>query len=76
MAHLDPDSLPPSSTSTSRTTRLDGPPAGYAVFGRVTEGMDVVDKIKAVKTGTKMGHQDVPSDDVVIKSIKLMEDKK
>ncbi len=50
--------------------------AGYAVFGRVTEGMDVVDKIKAVKTGTKMGHRDVPNDDVVIKSVKLVEEKK
>ena len=49
---------------------------GYAVFGRVTEGMDVVDKIKVVKTGVKMGHRDVPTDDVVIKSVKLVEDKK
>ena len=39
---------------------------GYAVFGKVVEGQDVVDKIKGVKTG-KMGfHQDVPTDDVVI----------
>jgi cyclophilin family peptidyl-prolyl cis-trans isomerase len=49
---------------------------GYAVFGRVTEGMDVVDKIKAVKTGTKMGFSDVPNEDVVIKSVKLVEAKK
>lgn len=33
---------------------------GYAVFGCVTEGMDVVDKIAAVKTGNRSGHQDVP----------------
>ena len=33
---------------------------GYAVFARVTEGMDVVDKIAAVETGTRSGHQDVP----------------
>jgi peptidyl-prolyl cis-trans isomerase B (cyclophilin B) len=50
--------------------------AGYAVFGKVTEGMDVVDKIKAVKTGTKMGHKDVPKEDVIIKSIRVVTDKK
>ena len=42
---------------------------GYAVFGEVTEGMDVVDKISAVKTGNHMGHQDVPVEQVVIESI-------
>ena len=40
---------------------------GYCVFGKVTAGQDIVDKIKAVKTGSKGGHQDVPNDDVVIK---------
>jgi cyclophilin family peptidyl-prolyl cis-trans isomerase len=44
--------------------------AGYAVFGKVVEGMDVVDKIKAVATGNKRGHQDVPNENVVIKSVK------
>ena len=39
---------------------------GYAVFGKVVAGTDVVDKIKAVKTGNKSGHQDVPVTDVVI----------
>ena len=39
---------------------------GYAVFGRVVEGMDVVDKIAAVKTGGRKGHQDVPVEDVTI----------
>jgi peptidyl-prolyl cis-trans isomerase B (cyclophilin B) len=39
---------------------------GYAVFGHVVEGQDVVDAIKAVKTGGKGGHQDVPLEDVVI----------
>ncbi|WZV76435.1 peptidylprolyl isomerase [Burkholderia pseudomallei] len=39
---------------------------GYAVFGKVVEGQDIVDKIKAVKTGNKGFHQDVPNDDVVI----------
>jgi cyclophilin family peptidyl-prolyl cis-trans isomerase len=41
---------------------------GYAVFGKVTEGMDVVDRIAAVATATKSGHQDVPVDPVVITS--------
>ena len=39
---------------------------GYAVFGKVVAGTEVVDKIKAVKTGRKGGHDDVPTDDVVI----------
>jgi peptidyl-prolyl cis-trans isomerase B (cyclophilin B) len=39
---------------------------GYCVFGKVTEGTDVVDRIKAVTTGSKGFHQDVPKDDVVI----------
>ncbi|MDE1952638.1 MAG: peptidyl-prolyl cis-trans isomerase [Betaproteobacteria bacterium] len=39
---------------------------GYAVFGQVVEGQDVVDAIKGVKTGGKGGHQDVPLEDVVI----------
>jgi peptidyl-prolyl cis-trans isomerase B (cyclophilin B) len=43
--------------------------AGYCVFGKVTEGLDVLDKIKAVKTGNKAGHSDVPVQDVVIQSV-------
>jgi peptidyl-prolyl cis-trans isomerase B (cyclophilin B) len=39
---------------------------GYAVFGKVVEGKEVVDKIKAVKTGRKGFHDDVPLEDVVI----------
>nr|WP_288119949.1 peptidylprolyl isomerase [Thiomonas sp.] len=39
---------------------------GYAVFGHVVEGQDVVDQIKSVKTGNKGFHQDVPVEDVVI----------
>ncbi|WP_233848541.1 peptidylprolyl isomerase [Paraburkholderia sp. HD33-4] len=39
---------------------------GYAVFGKVVDGMDVVEKIRKVKTGSKGFHQDVPVDDVVI----------
>ena len=53
---------------------LDGSPAakkpGYTVFGRVTAGMDVVDKIAAVKTGVEGSSNDVPVEDVVIKSVK------
>ena len=43
---------------------------GYAVFGKVISGMDVVDKIKAVPTTTKQGYENVPSTPVVIKSMK------
>jgi len=43
---------------------------GYAVFGRVVSGMDVVDKIAGVPTGTKGPHQDVPKTPVVIESAK------
>jgi peptidyl-prolyl cis-trans isomerase B (cyclophilin B) len=44
---------------------------GYCVFGKVTEGMDVVDKIKTVKTSNKAGHQDVPEEAVVIQKATL-----
>jgi len=44
---------------------------GYCVFGKVTDGMDVVDKIARVRTGNKAGHQNVPVEDVVIKSAKV-----
>ena len=43
---------------------------GYAVFGKVVEGMDVVDKIKAVKTGMKNGMGDVPEQPVKIESVR------
>lgn len=42
---------------------------GYAVFGEVVEGMDVVDKIKGVKTGNKGFHADVPKEDILITSV-------
>ncbi|GFE60235.1 peptidylprolyl isomerase [Geobacter sp. AOG2] len=45
---------------------------GYAVFGKVIAGMDVVDKIKAVKTGVYHGMGDVPEQQVVIKSVKVL----
>jgi len=44
---------------------------GYCVFGKVVEGLDVVDKIRKVDTGNKGGHQNVPVQDVVIKSVRL-----
>lgn len=45
---------------------------GYCVFGKVTDGMDVVNKIKGVKTGSAGFHQDVPKEDVVIQSAKVI----
>ncbi len=45
---------------------------GYASFGRVVDGMDVVDKIRVVKTGEVEGHENVPLQDVVIKSVRLV----
>lgn len=45
---------------------------GYAVFGEVVEGMDVVEKIKNVPTTMKAGHQDVPVDAVVIESAEVI----
>lgn len=49
---------------------------GYAVFGKVTKGMHVVNRIKMVKTGNMAGHQNVPMDTVVIKSVKRATAKK
>ena len=44
---------------------------GYAVFGEVVEGMDVVDKIKGVATGNSGFHQDVPKENVIITSVSV-----
>ncbi|HEY7330888.1 MAG TPA: peptidylprolyl isomerase [Gemmataceae bacterium] len=52
---------------------LDNPRSPYCVFGKVTEGMDVVDKIRKVETGQAGGMGDVPRKDVVIKSIRREE---
>ena len=46
---------------------------GYAVFGAVTEGMDVVDQIADVATGTSGGYQDVPEDVITIESVTISE---
>ena len=46
---------------------------GYCVFGQVTAGMDIVNKIKAVKTGRYGMHQDVPKEDVVIENVTIAE---
>ncbi|HEY9279586.1 MAG TPA: peptidylprolyl isomerase [Eoetvoesiella sp.] len=46
---------------------------GYAVFGKVAEGTEVVDQIKVVKTGNKGFHQDVPVEDVVIEKATIVE---
>ncbi|QHJ09949.1 Peptidyl-prolyl cis-trans isomerase B [Paraglaciecola mesophila] len=46
---------------------------GYCVFAKVTDGMDVVNKIKEVKTGNSGYHQDVPVEDVVIQKVEVSE---
>jgi len=46
---------------------------GYAVFGRVISGDDVLDKIRAVSTGNLAGHQDVPTESVIIESVAIVE---
>jgi peptidyl-prolyl cis-trans isomerase B (cyclophilin B) len=46
---------------------------GYAVFGKVVDGLDIVDNIRKVKTGSKGFHQDVPVDDVVIEKAVIVE---
>jgi cyclophilin family peptidyl-prolyl cis-trans isomerase len=49
---------------------------GYAVFGKVVKGIDVVDKIAKVPTGNRGMHQNVPVEPVVIQSVKIISDKK
>ncbi len=48
---------------------------GYAVFGRVVEGNDVIDKIAKVQTGSRAGHQDVPVEPIVIEKVTKVEAK-
>jgi len=47
---------------------------GYTVFGKVTEGTEVLDKIRTVATTSRGGHQDVPVDPVIIESVEIVED--
>ena len=46
---------------------------GYCVFGKVVNGMDVVDQIKTQPTTNKAGHQDVPEDDIVIEQVEIVD---
>lgn len=46
---------------------------GYCVFGRVVSGMDVVDRIRKLKTGTQQGYQDVPVEPVIIEKVAIAE---
>ena len=48
---------------------------GYAVFGKVSSGMDVVNKIKGCRTGNKAGHGDVPLEDIVINKVTIDDSK-
>lgn len=45
---------------------------GYAVFGKVTEGMDVIDAMAKVKTSSKAGHRDVPVEDIIIERVEVI----
>jgi peptidyl-prolyl cis-trans isomerase B (cyclophilin B) len=47
---------------------------GYTVFGKITAGSEVLDKIRAVPTTSRNGHQDVPADPVIIESVEIVED--
>jgi peptidyl-prolyl cis-trans isomerase B (cyclophilin B) len=47
---------------------------GYAVFGKVTDGLDVVDAIRKVKTGNTGFHQDVPAEDIFIEKASVLEE--
>ncbi len=46
---------------------------GYCVFGKVVDGMDVIDEIKTVATTMRAGHQDVPAEDVIIEKAEIVE---
>lgn len=46
---------------------------GYCVFGKVIDGMDVIDKIKKVTTGNRAGHQDVPTEAIIIEKVIIAE---
>ena len=46
---------------------------GYAVFGEVTDGMDIVDEIASTATGSKMGHQDVPTEPITVTEVSFID---
>ena len=54
-------------------TSADAQGFGYCVFGKVVEGMDIVDDIATVATGSQAGHQDVPNEDVIIESVEVVD---
>ena len=47
---------------------------GYAVFGKVTDGEEVLEKIRCVQTGSQAGHQDVPVEPIIIESVTVIAD--
>ena len=47
---------------------------GYTVFGKITDGEDVLDKIRCVQTGSQAGHQDVPVEPIIIESVTVIAD--
>lgn len=57
-------------TGLDREKARDG--VGYCVFGQIIEGLDVLDKIAKVKTGERGGHEDVPVEDVVLKTVRVV----
>jgi peptidyl-prolyl cis-trans isomerase B (cyclophilin B) len=48
---------------------------GYCVFGKVVDGMHIVDQIKGVATGSKLGHKDVPLSDVLLEKVQIVDEK-
>ena len=52
-------------------TSADAQGFGYCVFGKVVDGMDIVEAIEGVATGSNGGHQDVPVEDVIIESVEV-----
>ncbi len=62
-------------TNNDSLNYVDNSNPGYAVFGKVVEGMEAVDKISAVETATRMGMDDVPVEPVLIKSARVISEK-
>ena len=53
-------------------TRASGMGWGYTVFGKVTEGMNIIDAIEKVDTTHRAGHDDVPRNDIIIESVQVL----